>query len=254
MTTTTVFADIVQNVGGDRGRRRARSSRRASGPEDYEPKPDDAKQLARRAADRLERRRARRLPRQAARVRQRRARRRGSSSAMASRPSTVDGEQNPHFWLDPTPRQAVLPAGDRRRSSPSSTRPARRRSTRTPRPTARQLDALDAELKAKVETIPRGQPQARHVPRRVPVLRQALRLRARSASSSQNVGPGADRGRARGARRQGQGGRRQGGLQRGPVQPEARPRPSPRRPASRRSSRRSTTMPSGRRRPTPTSG
>ena len=45
VTTTTVFADIVQNVGGSRV---AASSiiPPGVGPEDYEPKPDDAKKLA----------------------------------------------------------------------------------------------------------------------------------------------------------------------------------------------------------------
>ena len=45
VTTTTVFADIVQNVGGSRV---SASSiiPPGVGPEDYEPKPDDAKKLA----------------------------------------------------------------------------------------------------------------------------------------------------------------------------------------------------------------
>src|SRR5947207_1335788 len=44
VTTTTVFADIVQNVGGSRV---AATSiiPPGVGPEDYEPKPDDAKKL-----------------------------------------------------------------------------------------------------------------------------------------------------------------------------------------------------------------
>ena len=45
VTTTTVFADIVQNVGGSRV---AATSiiPPGVGPEDYEPKPDDARKLA----------------------------------------------------------------------------------------------------------------------------------------------------------------------------------------------------------------
>ena len=45
VTTTTVFADIVQNVGGTRV---AVDSiiPAGVGPEDYEPKPDDARKLA----------------------------------------------------------------------------------------------------------------------------------------------------------------------------------------------------------------
>src|SRR6476646_10802684 len=45
VATTTVFADIVHNVGGERVT--VTSIIPAGvGPEDYEPKPDDAKQLA----------------------------------------------------------------------------------------------------------------------------------------------------------------------------------------------------------------
>ena len=45
VATTTVFADIVRNVGGDRV---AVTSiiPAGVGPEDYEPKPDDARKLA----------------------------------------------------------------------------------------------------------------------------------------------------------------------------------------------------------------
>ena len=56
VTTTTVFADIVANVGG--ARVTASSIIPAGvGPEDFEPKPDDAKTAQRRAARGLERRR-----------------------------------------------------------------------------------------------------------------------------------------------------------------------------------------------------
>src|SRR5919197_2508098 len=99
VTTTTVFADIVQNVGGSRV---AVTSiiPPGVGPEDYEPKPDDAKKLTNADLivsngvglddflDRLI----------------------GSTGGEAPRlvlgdgiPTlTVDGEENPHFWLDPT--------------------------------------------------------------------------------------------------------------------------------------------------------
>ena len=45
VATTTVFADIIRNVGGDRV---AVSSivPAGAGPEDYEPKPEDARKLA----------------------------------------------------------------------------------------------------------------------------------------------------------------------------------------------------------------
>ena len=108
VATTTVFADIVQNVGG------ARVSVTSIvppgvGPEDYEPKPDDARKLTDAALiisngvgldnflDRL------------------------LTSIGGSAPRLVlgegiptidvDGEPNPHFWLDPTlVKQYYLPA------------------------------------------------------------------------------------------------------------------------------------------------
>ena len=101
VATTTVFADIVHNVGGERVT--VSSIIPAGvGPEDYEPKPNDAKKLA--GADLIVsngvglddfldklvdgRRRGQRVD--------------GSSSGTASRRSIVDGEPNPHFWLDPS--------------------------------------------------------------------------------------------------------------------------------------------------------
>jgi ABC-type Zn uptake system ZnuABC Zn-binding protein ZnuA len=100
VATTTVFADIVRNIGGDRVS--VTSIIPAGvGPEDYEPKPDDAKQLAGADLivsngvglddflDKLLR---------------------ASGEQQATRlvlgdgiPTiTVDGEPNPHFWLDPS--------------------------------------------------------------------------------------------------------------------------------------------------------
>jgi zinc/manganese transport system substrate-binding protein/manganese/iron transport system substrate-binding protein len=67
----------------------------------------------------------------------------------------VDGEENPHFWLDPTlvkqyyvPKIAaklaeIDPAGKATYDANAAAYAA-------------QLDALDAELKAKVETIPQA--------------------------------------------------------------------------------------------------
>ncbi|MEP6468618.1 MAG: metal ABC transporter substrate-binding protein [Chloroflexota bacterium] len=108
MATTTVFADIVENVGGSRV---AVTSIIPSGvgPEDYEPKPDDARKLADAQLvvsngvgldnflDRL------------------------IASAGESPPRlvlgdgiptlSVDGDENPHFWLDPMlVKQYYLPA------------------------------------------------------------------------------------------------------------------------------------------------
>jgi ABC-type Zn uptake system ZnuABC Zn-binding protein ZnuA len=150
VTTTTVFADIVQNVGGSRISATSIIPP-GVGPEDYEPKPDDAKKLAGAQLivsngvglddflDRL------------------------LTSAGGDQPRlvfgegipviTVDGEPNPHFWLDTTlVRQYYLPAiaaklgeldpagkwaYDANVASYGAT-----------------LDALDADLKAKVEEIP----------------------------------------------------------------------------------------------------
>jgi zinc/manganese transport system substrate-binding protein/manganese/iron transport system substrate-binding protein len=151
VTTTTVFADIVQNVGGSRVA--ATSIIPAGvGPEDYEPKPDDARKLSDAKLvvsngvgldsflDRLL-----------------------SSGTGGQTPKlvlgdgipaiTVDGEANPHFWLDPSlvkqyyvPKIAaklsdIDPGGkatyDANAAAYSST-----------------LDGLDAELKAKIATIP----------------------------------------------------------------------------------------------------
>ena len=99
VTTTTVFADIVSNVGGSRV---SASSiiPPGVGPEDYEPKPDDARKLGDADLivsngvglddflDRL------------------------LANAGGDHPRlvlgdgiptiTVDGEPNPHFWLDPS--------------------------------------------------------------------------------------------------------------------------------------------------------
>jgi ABC-type Zn uptake system ZnuABC Zn-binding protein ZnuA len=100
VTTTTVFADIVKEIGGDHVT--VDSIIPAGvGPEDYEPKPDDARRLADAELvvsngvgldDFLE----------------------GIIEASGQQdverlvlgegiPTvTVDGEENPHFWLDPT--------------------------------------------------------------------------------------------------------------------------------------------------------
>ena len=150
VTTTTVFADIVQNVGGSRVSATSIIPP-GVGPEDYEPKPEDARKLADAQLivsngvgldDFLDR-----LLTSAG----------GSQTRLvlgAGIPViTVEGEPNPHFWLDPTlvrdhylpaiatALTAIDPAGkatyDANVASYSAT-----------------LDALDADLKAKVEEIP----------------------------------------------------------------------------------------------------
>jgi zinc/manganese transport system substrate-binding protein/manganese/iron transport system substrate-binding protein len=151
VTSTTVFADIVQNVGGSRV---AATSiiPPGVGPEDYEPKPDDAKKLADAKLivsngvgldDFLDKLLA--------------------SGSGGQTPHlvlgdgipvlTVDGEENPHFWLDPTlVKQYYLPAVASKLTEldpgGKATFDANVASYGT------QLDALDAELKAKIDTIP----------------------------------------------------------------------------------------------------
>jgi zinc/manganese transport system substrate-binding protein/manganese/iron transport system substrate-binding protein len=151
VTTTTVFADIVQNVGG---RRVAASSiiPPGVGPEDYEPKPDDARKLSDAQLivsngigldDFLQKLLA--------------------SGTGGQTPQlvlgdgipvmTVDGEKNPHFWLDPTiVKQYYLPAIA---SKLSELDPAGKATfDGNVAAYGAQLDALDTALKAQVERIP----------------------------------------------------------------------------------------------------
>jgi zinc/manganese transport system substrate-binding protein/manganese/iron transport system substrate-binding protein len=150
VTTTTVFADIVHNVGGSRVAV-ASIIPAGVGPEDYEPKPDDAKKLADASLvvsngvgldnflDRL------------------------MTSAGGTKPRlvlgdgipviTVDGKPNPHFWLDPTlVSQYYLPKIATKLSELDPAGKATYEANAAAYGT--QLDTLDAGLKAKVETIP----------------------------------------------------------------------------------------------------
>ena len=151
VTTTTVFADIVRAVGGSRADVRSIIPA-GTGPEDYEPKPDDAKSLAGAqlivsngvGLDNF-------LDRLLA----------SGSGGTTPRlvlgdgipPITVDGEPNPHFWLDPTiVKSAYLP---RIVTALSAIAPADAGTFQANAAAyGTQLDALDAELKAKVDTIP----------------------------------------------------------------------------------------------------
>jgi ABC-type Zn uptake system ZnuABC Zn-binding protein ZnuA len=151
VTTTTVFADIVQNIGGSRV---AATSiiPPGVGPEDYEPKPDDAKKLADAELivsngvgldDFLDRLLA--------------------SGSGGQTPHlvlgdgipilTVDGEQNPHFWLDPTlVKQYYLPAiAAKLTELDPEGKPTFDANVAS---YGAQLDALDTELKATIDTIP----------------------------------------------------------------------------------------------------
>jgi zinc/manganese transport system substrate-binding protein/manganese/iron transport system substrate-binding protein len=100
VTTTTVFADIVRNVGGGRV---AVSSiiPPGTGPEDYEPKPDDAKKLA--GADLVVSNGVGLddfLDRLVQAAGEGQVPRLVLGDGIPT--ITVDGEANPHFWLDPS--------------------------------------------------------------------------------------------------------------------------------------------------------
>jgi ABC-type Zn uptake system ZnuABC Zn-binding protein ZnuA len=100
VATTTVFADIVRNVSGDRA---SVSSiiPPGVGPEDYEPKPDDAKQLA--GADLIVSNGVG-LDDFLDKLLQASGEERATRLVLGDGiPTiTVDGEANPHFWLDPS--------------------------------------------------------------------------------------------------------------------------------------------------------
>jgi zinc/manganese transport system substrate-binding protein/manganese/iron transport system substrate-binding protein len=150
VTTTTVFADLVRAIGGDRVG--VDSIIPAGvGPEDYEPKPDDARRLADASLivkngvglddflDRLLDANSRGTPLLTL----------GDGIPTIE----VDGEPNPHFWLDPTlVRDHYLPAIVAKLTAldPAGTSVYGANAAAY----ARQLDDLDAALKAEVETIP----------------------------------------------------------------------------------------------------
>ena len=150
IATTTVFADIVQNVGGDRVS--VTSIIPAGvGPEDYEPRPDDARKLADAQLvvsngvgldnwlDRL------------------------ITSAGEAPPQlvlgdgiptmTVDGEENPHFWLDPTlVKEYYLPAIAEKLTELDPGGEGTYRANMEAY--GAQLDTLDAELKDRLAQVP----------------------------------------------------------------------------------------------------
>jgi zinc/manganese transport system substrate-binding protein/manganese/iron transport system substrate-binding protein len=151
VTTTTVFADIVAAVGGARANVHSIIPP-GVGPEDYEPKPDDARSLADAQLivsngvgldDFLNRLIA--------------------SGSGGSTPRLVlgeglptidvDGEPNPHFWLDPTiVKSGYLPKVV---EALAALAPADRPTFEANAAAyGKTLDALDAELLAQVATIP----------------------------------------------------------------------------------------------------
>ena len=151
VATTTVFADIVRNVGGDRVSVDSIIPAGA-GPEDYEPKPDDARKLAdadlivsngvglddflNRLIDAAGDESAPRLVL-------------GDGIPTIS----VNGEPNPHFWLDPSlVVDHYLPAitAALTRLDPNGTAAYAANSAAY----AAEVRNLDAANKARIETIP----------------------------------------------------------------------------------------------------
>ncbi len=100
VATTTVFADIVRNVGGDRVSV-ASIIPAGAGPEDYEPKPDDAKKLV--GADLIV---SNGVGLDDFLDKLMTAAGEGSATRLVLADGIptilVDGTPNPHFWLDPS--------------------------------------------------------------------------------------------------------------------------------------------------------
>ena len=175
VTTTTVLADIVRNVAGDRATVTSIIPS-GVGPEDYEPKPQDARQLA--DADLIVTNGAglddfvdKLITAAGAKTSQRLV------LADTIQPILVDGEPNPHFWLDPESGRGPLHPGHGGR--PVEGRPGRRSDVRGEREQVCRLSPRHGQgERDKDRGAPGREPQARHVPRRVPLLRGALRLRA----------------------------------------------------------------------------
>jgi ABC-type Zn uptake system ZnuABC Zn-binding protein ZnuA len=149
VTTTTVFADIVQNVAGERASVTSIIPP-GVGPEDYEPKPDDARKLAG----------ANLIVSNGVGLDDFLDRLLSSTGGQAPRlvlgdgiPTlTVDGETNPHFWLDPTlVKQYYLPAITSRLSDlDPAGKPTYEANSAA---YGQRLDALDRELKSRVDEI-----------------------------------------------------------------------------------------------------
>jgi zinc/manganese transport system substrate-binding protein/manganese/iron transport system substrate-binding protein len=151
VTTTTVFADIVANVGGERVS--ATSIIPAGvGPEDYEPKPDDAKLLAEADLivsngvgldDFLDTLFASGSGEAAARL------------VLGDGIPTIEEEDrpNPHFWLDPTlVERYYLPAIVETLSGLDP--PGIASYEENAAAYAASLDDLDRELQAEVDQLP----------------------------------------------------------------------------------------------------
>ena len=151
VATTTVFADIVHNVGGERVT--VTSIIPAGvGPEDYEPKPNDAKKLA--GADLIV---SNGVGLDGFLDKLVTAGREGSVSRLVLGDGIptidVDGEPNPHFWLDPSLVEghyvpAIAAALTKLDPAGAATYAANAAAYST------ELKTLDAANKANLETIP----------------------------------------------------------------------------------------------------
>jgi ABC-type Zn uptake system ZnuABC Zn-binding protein ZnuA len=150
VTTTTVFADIVRAVGGRRAD--VRSIIPAGvGPEDYEAKPDDARNLAD----------AQLIVSNGVGLDDFLDRLLSSGGTHATRlilgdglaTIDVDGVPNPHFWLDPTiVRTGYLP---KIVEALATVAPADRATFEANAAAyGERLATLDADLQAKVATLP----------------------------------------------------------------------------------------------------
>ncbi len=153
VATTTVFADIVRNVGGDRVTVDSIIPAGA-GPEDYEPKPDDARKLA--DADLIV---SNGVGLDDFLDRLIDAAGEGSAARLALGDGipaiNVNGEANPHFWLDPSlVANHFLPAitAALTRLDPNGTAVYAANGAAY----AARVRDMDATNKARVETIPPG--------------------------------------------------------------------------------------------------
>jgi ABC-type Zn uptake system ZnuABC Zn-binding protein ZnuA len=151
VATTTVFADIVRNVAGDRATVISIIPAGA-GPEDYEPKPDDARKLA--DADLIV---SNGVGLDDFLDQLIEAAGEGGATRLVLGEGiptiTVDGEPNPHFWLDPNLVAthyvpAISAALTKLDQSDAAT------FTTNASAYVAQVQAMDSANKAKIETIP----------------------------------------------------------------------------------------------------
>ncbi len=222
VTTTTVFADIVRNVGGDLVDVTSLVPK-GGDVHTFEPKPADIKTVAS----------ARLLVMNGLGLDDWLQKTITNVSAGGTPllklavdlpgvellPGEDPGTQNPHLWMDvkygelyvdriADTLKSIDPTHGPQYDSQASAYKAR-------------LDALDASVRSRIATIPAGEAQARHVPRRVPVLRSRLRRHDRRGRRP-GPRPGSERWIHGPAHHRHPRSRSQGDLQRGPVPDQAR--------------------------------